>query len=207
VLQWHADPWGGGHEDIDGMRVTPLAQTVVDIARVGRFPTAVAMGDAALWRAAHPGDAEGLAGVTRDEIEECWRLLDGRRGFARARRVLDFVDGRANRPGESLSRTTMEAIGAPAPELQHVVFGPTGRRYELDFYWPQFNVGAEFDGRAKYTDARYLAGRTAEQVVYDEKLREDEIRLELSGYGRWGWSVAQSERELEQRLRRIGVRW
>ena len=207
VLRRHTDSWAADPVDIDGMLLTALGRTVVDMARVARFPVAVAMGDAALWRAAHPRDAEGLAGVSLEELEELWSLLNHGRGFARARRVLDFIDGRANRPGESLSRVTMHALGVPTPELQHTVFGPTGRRYELDFYWPEFNVGAEFDGRAKYTDPRYLAGRTPDQAVYEEKRREDEIRPQLHGYGRWDWNVAGSEVALARRLRRIGVRW
>lgn len=207
VLRRHTDSWHVEPVELEGMLLTAPGRTVVDIARLARFPVAVAMGDAALWRAAHPIDTEGLPGATRGELENLWSDLGRGRGFARARRVLDFIDGRANRPGESLSRVTMHALGVPAPQLQHVVFGPTGRRYELDFYWPEFNVGAEFDGRAKYTDPRYLAGRTPDQAVYEEKLREDEIRPQLRGYGRWDWNVAGSEVALARRLRRIGVRW
>jgi hypothetical protein len=34
----------------------------------------------------------------------------------------------------------------------------------------------EFDGRIKYTDARFRNGRSPEQVLFDEKRREDRLR-------------------------------
>ena len=101
----------------------------------------------------------------------------------------------------------MAALGVPAPVLQHKIELPNGRWYELDFYWPEFDVGADFDGRIKYLDPSYRGGRTAEQVVYDEKIREDDVRSRIRGYGRFDWLVAGSTRELGARLRRIGVRW
>jgi len=192
---------------IAGITATSLAETVVDVARVAGFAPAVAMGDAALWRHQHPRDAKGAPGVTLAELEDVVAGSKEHRGLARVRRVLDFIDGDANRPGESLSRVTMAALGVPAPLLQHAIHLPDGRWYELDFYWPQFDVGADFDGRMKYVDEKYRGGRTAEQVVYDEKVREDEVRSRLTGYGRFGWSVAGSLPKLAAKLRRIGVKW
>lgn len=194
-------------ELIDGIAVTSLAETIIDIARVASFAQAVAMGDAGLWRQQHPRDAQGLAGVTRAQLAEVVSLSREHRGLARARRVLEFIDGDANRPGESLSRVTMAELGAPAPTLQHKIYLPDGRWYELDFYWREFNVGADFDGRLKYFDERYRGGRTAEQVVYDEKVREDHVRSGLRGYGRFDWVVAGSVSKMADKLRSIGVRW
>lgn len=190
-----------------GTPVTSLAETVIDMARVAPFATAVAMGDAALRRHERPGSAPHHPGVSTCELERVVAASTVRRGAARARRVLDFVDGRADRPGESLSRVTMHLLGVPTPVLQHRVVGPTGKVYYLDFYWPEQNIGADFDGRIKYTDPAFRGGRTADEVVYDEKLREDEVRLDLDGYGRWDWQVAGSQVLLASRLRRIGLRW
>ncbi len=141
------------------------------------------------------------------DIERVHESADVRRGRARARRVLGSIDPRADRPGESLSRATMIALGVPAPELQHRIVSASGKVYYLDFYWPAQNIGADFDGRIKYLDPTYRGGRTADEVVYDEKVREDEVRLEVNGYGRWDWAVAGSNRRLAERLRRIGLRW
>lgn len=101
----------------------------------------------------------------------------------------------------------MIELGVPLPELQHRVVSASGAVYYLDFYWPHQNIGADFDGRIKYFDPAFRGGRSAEQVVYDEKVREDDVRLELLGYGRWDWSVAGSGKLLAERLRRIGLQW
>ena len=192
---------------VDGVTVTSLAETVIDVARVATFAQAVAIGDAVLWRAQNPRDAVGMPGLTLDQLEQVWRDSCEHRGRARARRVLDFIDGRANRPGESLARVTMSGLGVPVPVLQHPIVLPDGTRYFLDFYFAAFDVGADFDGRIKYLDPAFRGGRTAEQVVYDEKIREDHVRSQLTGYGRFEWSVAGSAPRLGAALRRFGVRW
>lgn len=192
---------------VEGVAVTSLAETVLDVARVGAFAQAVAMGDAALWRQQHPRDADGMLGLTLAQLERVWRESREHRGLARARRVLDFIDGRANRPGESLARVTMAELGVPAPVLQHPIRMHDGTWYDLDFYFPEFDVGLEFDGRMKYLDPAFRNGRTAEQVVYDEKIREDHVRSQLRGYGRCDWTVAGSAPSLSALLHRIGVRW
>ncbi|MBX9719718.1 MAG: hypothetical protein K2X36_12890 [Microbacteriaceae bacterium] len=192
---------------IDGMPVTSLAETVLDIARVAPFPAALAMGDAALRRLNHALPAGRGAGVSHRELERVLGSADVRRGRARVRRVLGVIDARADRPGESLSRATMIALGVPMPELQHRIVSASAKVYYLDFYWPAQNIGADFDGRIKYLDPTYRGGRTADEVVYDEKVREDEVRLEVTGYGRWDWTVAGSQLLMADRLRRIGLRW
>lgn len=193
--------------EVDGMPVTSLAETVLDMARIASFPVAVAMGDAALRRHEQPISMGGESGVSRPELERVFGAADVRRGRARARRVLEVIDPRADRPGESLSRATMIALGVPTPERQHRIISSSGKVFYLDFFWPEQNVGADFDGRIKYLDPAFRGGRTAEQVVYDEKVREDEVRLELDGYGRWDWTVAGSPALMAERLRRIGLRW
>jgi hypothetical protein len=193
--------------EIDGVLVTSLAETVLDVARVAPFPTALAMGDAALRRLEYPLPSSHGAGVSRSELERALESADVRRGRARARRVLEWIDPRADRPGESLSRATMIVLGVPTPALQHRIVSTSGKVYYLDFYWPAQKIGADFDGRIKYLDPTYRGGRTADQVVYDEKVREDEVRLEVNGYGRWDWAVAGSTRLMAERLRRIGLRW
>ena len=192
---------------LEGVPVTSLAETVVDIARIAPFATAVAMGDAALRRHDQQASSPPRARELRRELARVVDATVERRGVARARRVIDVVDGRADRPGESLSRATMIELGVQLPELQHCIVSASGKVYYLDFYWPEQNIGADFDGRMKYLDPAFRGGRTAEQVVYDEKAREDDVRLDLNGYGRWDWSVAGSRRLLADRLRRIGLRW
>lgn len=191
--------------ELGGLPVTSLARTVVDVATTAPFGTAVAMADAALFavdRGLHPGLT--LTSMRR-ELDANVQALGRGPGSARARRVVAFADGKANRPGESLSRVTMHAIGAPPPALQFAVIGASGRLWHTDFGWPEFGAAAEFDGRAKYVDPQFLKGRSPEEVVYEEKLREDDIRARVRAFARWDWRTARSPRLMEERLRRLGV--
>ncbi len=194
-------------EAIEGVPVTSLARTVVDISRTESLDTALVVADAALRRREHPVAGLPHLAPTRADLERELARVPRFHGERRAERVIALADGRAQLPGETLSRLTMLRLGVPAPVLQHRIVGASGLNYDLDFYWPGQNIGGEFDGKAKYLDPRYRNGRTPEQVVYDEKVREDELRLELDGFGRWDWGVARSPRLLEERLRRIGLRW
>lgn len=195
---------------IDSRPVTSLARTVVDIATTRPFEAGVVVADAALRLVA--GTRRGtpdLAAVAalRGEMREELHRLRSTRGGNRARRVIEFADPGAQLPGESVSRCTMLRIGCPLPQLQHRIESFTGQSYYLDFFWPEQQIGAEFDGISKYVDDRFTNGRSAREVLRAEKSREDEIRLDLAGFGRWGFEVAPRAELLGPLLRRIGLRW
>ncbi len=191
--------------EIDGHRVTTLSRTVVDIARSSPFAVAVATADAALRRRDHPAAGMPEAAVTASTLMAELADVPLRHGRAKARAVIQFADGRADRPGESLSRVTIHVLELPKPELQAVLYGVSGRRYVVDFWWPEFDAIGEFDGRYKYTDPEFLQGRTPERAVYDEKLREDDLRAAHRGFARWDMRIAASPALLRDRLARAGV--
>ncbi|MBK4348876.1 hypothetical protein [Lacisediminihabitans changchengi] len=193
-------------ESIDGLRVTSLARTVVDMAAVASFPAAVAMADAALRRTEYPSARVPLTALTCDGLLAEAKKVALRHGSARIKRVIEFADGRADRPGESLSRVNIHLAGLPAPELQVPMRGASGRRYVVDFWWPQFNLIGEFDGKAKYLDPQFLGGRTSQQAVYDEKVREDDLRATSKSMSRWPWEIAVSPERLRAWLVQAGMR-
>lgn len=195
----------GSAGELFGLPVTSLARTVVDIAATSPFPAAVAAADAALHAVARGAHAELTLPSFHAELSGELGELGRGPGSARARRVIDFADERADRPGESLSRVTMHAVGAPAPDLQYRVVGVSGRTWHTDFGWPGFGAVAEFDGRAKYTEPRYLGGRTPAEAVYDEKLREDDIRPQVRTFGRWDWRTARSRPLMRSAIERLGL--
>lgn len=191
---------------IDGFRVTSLARTVADIAATSSFGVAVTMADAALRRTLHP-----VAGVPVTSLEQADLLTELHRiapshGSARARKAIEFADAAADRPGESMSRVAMRIAKVTPPELQVVLYGASGRRYVVDFWWPRFGVIGEFDGDAKYTDPDFLRGRTPAQALRDEKDREDDLRAAGHGMSRWGWTLALSPAGLRAHLALAGVR-
>ena len=179
---------------LDGLEATTLARTVVDVARTSRFAEGVMVADAALARGARHDDLVA-------ELPE-----PGHRGVRRAREVVAFADARSGSPVESLSRVSIAEAGLPAPELQHEFWDRDGRM-DVDFWWPRFGVIGEFDGKVKYLDERYRNGRTLEQVLLDEKWREQRLRRQpgVRSIARWDAATAASPARLGRLLREHGV--
>lgn len=159
---------------VGGLAVTSPARTVVDAARISTFDQAVVVGDSALHRRL----------VTLDEILAEVGRAGPRKGIAKARRAADFLDGRSESPGESLSRIRIHQHDLPSPELQHVLHGSTGKFLgRVDFFWAGCGVVGEFDGMGKYgADSGEAAA-----AVHREKLREDAIRDAGYEVVRWTW--------------------
>ncbi|WP_138842330.1 type IV toxin-antitoxin system AbiEi family antitoxin domain-containing protein [Rhodococcus pyridinivorans] len=168
-LHIHTSDLDGDVVDVDGLRVTSLARTVVDVARTLTRPRALVIGDAALR-------AEPTAHLDLPRILAACR---GRTGIVAAESVARLIDGRSESVGESLSRLHMIEAGLPMPDLQHEIVVRDGRRYRVDFLWRELGIVGEFDGAGKYTERHDLLA---------EKEREDALRdlgLEVI---RWNWA-------------------
>lgn len=164
--------------EIDGIPVTTLARTVIDLARALPVEPAVAVGDAAL--------AGG--GTSAEELADMLNRSRHRPGCARARRVVPFLDGRSESVGESRSRLAIARAGLPPPRPQVEIRDPddgwlVGR---VDFWWPGTRVVGEFDGKVKYGRGRQ-PGEDPGEIVFREKLREDELRALGLDVVRWIW--------------------
>jgi len=177
---------------VDGLPVTSVARTVVDLARSVPFESALATADAALARRL----------VTRTELDRALARAKEWRGCPLARSVVAFADGRAESVGESRSRLALAQAGLLPPVLQWEVRGADGRVVgRTDFGWPAHRVGGEFDGRTKY--GRLLRpGQDPGDALFDEKLREDELRSEGVTIVRWTWSDLADFASTATRLRR-----
>lgn len=191
---------------IDQLFATTLARTVADMAACTPFASGVAMADAALRRTAHPLASVPRVLITREDLIRELPEIPLTHGGAKARRVVEFADGKSDRPGESVSRAHMECIGISMPQLQISLAGASGRIYVVDFWWPEYNMIGEFDGDAKYTDPQFLRGRTPEQALIDEKRREDDLRAAGHGMTRWHWQIAYSPNRLRSHLLAAGIR-
>jgi len=190
-----------------GIRCTSIARTVLDVARSQRLETAVSCADAALRMRAVMGHQQNpdAASQWRTEVENHARR--GLRGVRQARWVIGFADGRAQLPGESVSRLRLHQLGYSDLDLQVNVAGSAGNDYWLDFAFLRSHMFGEFDGQSKYRDAEIRAGLSIEDVVLREKRREDDVR------GVTGWRIVRWENEhlripdaLGQRLRAFGLR-
>lgn len=207
MLARHTTGVPNGVVSIGGITVTGLARTVADIARTESFARAVVVADAALRRTTHPHPYPEIPRtfVTCEQILGELSHVPLRHGLRKAERVANFADARADRPGESLSRVSMHVAGLPAPELQVRLRGASGREWIVDFFWRQAGLIGEFDGRWKYSDERFLRGRSSAQAVIDEKDREDDLRAAGYGVARWGWKVAMSPTMLRSQLVAAGL--
>ncbi|WP_221585793.1 hypothetical protein [Microbacterium sp. G2-8] len=177
-VQRHRDRWDGDAVDCGGLLVTTLARTVFDVARRARRETAMACADAAIRQIAARDDGRRLEAEAdaafRQEIRDLAARFTGARGVARARFVAEAMDPCAESPGESISGLYLRDIGFRTFDRQVEIQVPEGRRYFVDFAFA--GILGEYDGATKYLNRAMRGGRSSEQVVFDEKRREDRIR-------------------------------
>jgi hypothetical protein len=187
-----ADDVSAQVEIIEGLRVVNLARAVWEVATGSALEPGVCTADSALRLVPDLGEA-----LLRQA-----RLFSHRPGSRTARITVRLADGRADGPGESLSRVLFYRRGIPYPQLQHPVYRGDGSLIGIaDFYWEEFRHLGEFDGKAKY--GRLLRqGEQPGDGVFREKRREDEMRAETYGMSRWTWSdvMPQGQTALVQRL-------
>ncbi|WP_369136724.1 hypothetical protein [Modestobacter versicolor] len=177
---------------VDGVAVTDLARTVVDVARSVPFEAAVVIADAALARRR----------CTPEELRSCLTGMGPVPGSRQAARVLAFADGRSESVGETRSRVLFHRLGLPPPTPQLEVRRPGGGLIgRCDFGWEQHRTLGEFDGRVKY--GRLLRpGQSAGDAVHEEKVREDELRDVGWQVTRWTWSDLDRPAVVVDRLQR-----
>lgn len=147
-----------------GLPVTTLERTVVDCAASMAGQRAVVVGDSAL-----------RLGADLDVVTAVLAARVAHRGVRRARLVIGRLDGRAESPGESLTRWLLVDEGLPVPEPQVEVRTARGT-FRLDLAWRARRVAVEFDGYVKYSGGFGAAS----DVVFAEKLRQE--ALEEAGW-------------------------
>ena len=127
------------------------------------------------------------------------------RGTRKVDAIARFASEHSASPNETLCRVRFEELGYPQPVQQREYRGTRGQRYTADFYWDEYDVIGETDGRVKYESSLYLAGRTPEQAFWEEKEREDELRAQCSGFLRLTWDDAWNRSGLIAKLGRAGI--
>jgi hypothetical protein len=190
---------------IDGLTVTTLPRTLIDVGRTRQLVQSVPMLDYALAPKAGAEAGVGRATATFGDLATELSLASSVRGTTRCRDAIALADGRSGSPGESLSRVGMFLLALPMPDLQHEFRDAAGRMV-VDFWWPDFGIVGEFDGFGKYLREDLLGGQSTADAVLAEKRREDRLRALGPRVTRWGWDVARSPALLGQHLRGAGLR-
>ena len=128
--------------EIGGRLATSPDWTAVEVARGLRRTRALATLDAALRSGAC--HSWGLLAAAEGQA--------GRRGIVAVRKLIPLASAEAESPMESEARLAMLDGGLPMPVLQYVIVDRSGRKWRLDFAWPDRKVAVEYDGFAWHSD-------------------------------------------------------
>lgn len=156
-------------EITDIVCVTSPARTLVDCGLRYTFKQALPMFDSALRK--HLVTPEQVILICDGLSVDCGPVF----------RLLHYANPLSENGGESLCRAVIIEAGFAVPELQHVFFDPDVYRaeYRVDFVWHTQDgrtIVLEYDGTSKYVDPSMTNRHSVQQVVHDERSREDALR-------------------------------
>lgn len=195
--------WGGGvraHRstadrilvEAEGVVLTSIADTAVDLARHRHPAAALASADHAL-RIDELLSADSLLGVNEARASS--------RGRRRARWALSRATHLAETTLESVSRAVIEWLGFPAPTLQAMFRASNGHGDRADFFWPDADLVGEADGDLKY-DGRF---GDPTDVLRRQSQRDHRMREHVRAIAHWGWTDAVTVGPLRSILRSGGL--
>lgn len=187
---------------VDGLALTTLRRTVIDLLVTRSRLQAVVLVDHLLRKEL----------FSRRDLGDLVAARPTARNRRRAEWAVTFGHPGGESPGESASRVLAHDAGFVAPELQRRFADEHGPIGVVDFFFPdpggsgRGRIG-EFDGDVKYFGGQFRRGRSPEQVVADEKSREDRLRAlpATSGFIRWTRRDLARPGRLEELLRNGGV--
>ena len=171
--------------EVNGIALTSLERTAVDVARLAGSESAFITVCSILGRLASSGsnyrdrktyrkDFLLREAAARAQILTIVDKLPRVSGRARARQIIMRAEGLLESVAEARFLWFIHAYGFPVPELQ-CRFDLEGHEFFTDFTWHERKVVVEFNGEAKYG-----TGAERERKVAEERARESLLRL--AGY-------------------------
>ncbi|WP_289098550.1 hypothetical protein [uncultured Bifidobacterium sp.] len=152
---------------VDGVRVTPLAQTVAECVATMSFVDGTTLTCCALRK-----------GVRAELVMVC-AVEDGLMNDG-LRKVLQYANAHAENGGEAKTFAVLIECGFVPPAQQVEFVDPqTGRRYRVDYLWRTADgrlIVVELDGLVKYTDPSMTQGRTLGGIIDDERERTEGLK-------------------------------
>ena len=141
--------------EVLGLKVTTPLRTACDLGRLLRRDGAFAALDTML----------GLGLFDRDTLCEATEQFRGMRGVRQLRGFAPLADGRAQSPGESITRLRwLDLLTLPGPELQIEIERPGQWSYWLDLGVEELRFAVEYDGEEWHR-------RTSQQRERDRRRR------------------------------------
>lgn len=135
-------------DEINGMAVTNVARTALDL---GRY----------LPRRAAVEHLDALARATGLDVQHVVPLTEryaGARGMRRCREALSLMDAGADSPRETWLRLLVQDAGYPRPRTQIAVLDDYGNEFAyLDMGWEGPMIALEYDGTQHQTDRKRYA--------------------------------------------------
>ena len=152
-----------------GIHVTDMVHTAVDCAKKMSLREGLVVVDSALRtnRAVY---------ADYQTLKEALSNARGH-GCRKARALAELMSPASGSAAETLARLAILQAGLPRPQEQYVIYRENGRRFYLDFAWPELGLFLEIDGKKKYL-GQY---GPADEVLYQERQRENEIK-HLTGW-------------------------
>jgi very-short-patch-repair endonuclease len=173
-VRWRSAAIQASHvTQVDGVCVTSVARTVLDVVRETDFREGLVLAESALNR--------GL--TTVPELRAVHDFCADWSGARAAGRVVSFASPLSESPGESLSRIVFADGGLPVPLQQQEIYDDAGLIGRVDFLWKKQRTVGEFDGKVKY-----LGPDADSMTLYAEKRREDRLREAGFEVVRFSWS-------------------
>ena len=178
----------------DGTRCTSLTRTAVDLATRRTLLGGIAAMSHARFR-----------GASTVDLGETLARLGPVTGIGRARLALARSTAGSESVLETLVMVRCQDYGFEPPEQQYERIGSDGRRYRVDFARDGGRILLKADGRAKYADPSIRGERTAEEVLWAQKRREDALQAGCDRFLRATWLDAWHWHELARRLEAAGI--
>lgn len=149
---------------VSGIRATDEVRTLIDCGLILPFRHALSIFDSAARKGVDLGLVRGACKRSRADLAPITKLLN-------------YADPRSENGGESSVRASIIADGFAVPQLQVEICDPArpACRYRVDFLWRLYDgrvIVLEYDGMAKYEDASMTRGRTAKQVLNEQRERD-----------------------------------
>jgi hypothetical protein len=128
---------------VDGVPVTTIARTALDLGRFRSRGQAIARMDALMRAAPFSGE----------DVLLLAKRYRGARGVKRLKEAMPFVDGGAASPRETWLRLLYVDAGLPKPKTQIPIYDSDGTLLRtVDMGWEEFKVLSEYDGDQHRTD-------------------------------------------------------